>query len=38
MTFGVAEGKENVSYEEVIKEADEKLYVGKNNGRDQIVA
>ncbi len=38
MTFGVAEGKENISYEEVIKEADEKLYIGKNNGRDQIVA
>ncbi len=38
MTFGVAEGKENISYEEVIKEADEKLYIGKNNGRDRIVA
>ncbi len=38
MTFGIAEGTKGVPYEDVIKEADEKLYVGKKNGRDQIVA
>lgn len=37
MTFGVAEGMQGISYEQVIKEADEKLYVGKNSGRDKIV-
>lgn len=37
MTFGVAQGVQDVSYEQVIKEADEKLYVGKNSGRDKIV-
>lgn len=38
MTFGIAEGTKGLPYEDVIKEADEKLYVGKKNGRDQIVA
>lgn len=37
MTFGI-EAQEEKSYEETIKQADTKLYVGKNNGRDQIVA
>lgn len=37
MTFGMARGNLEVSYEKVITEADEKLYVGKNNGRDQVV-
>jgi len=38
MTFGVADGTEFIRYENVIKKADEKLYVGKNNGRNQVVA
>ncbi len=38
MTFGVADGTEYIRYENVIKKADEKLYVGKNNGRNQVVA
>lgn len=38
MTFGVADGAEFIRYENVIKKADEKLYVGKNNGRNQVVA
>lgn len=37
MTFGIADGTGNTSCEAVIKEADERLYIGKNNGRDQIV-
>lgn len=37
MTFGVADGAEFIRYENVIKKADEKLYVGKNNGRNQVV-
>lgn len=38
MTFGVAEGVADVHCEKVIQNADEKLYVGKNNGRNRIVA
>lgn len=38
MTFGVEEGNLKESYEHVIKRADEKLYVGKNNGRNQVVS
>lgn len=38
MTFGVAEGAENVHCEKVIQNADEKLYVGKNSGRNRVVA
>ena len=38
MTFGVADGAEDVHYEKVIKKADEMLYIGKNNGRNQVVA
>ncbi len=37
MTFGIKEMAGNVPYEEVIKEADDKLYTGKRNGRNQIV-
>ena len=37
MTFGMGQSDPGESYEKVIKRADEKLYVGKNGGRDQIV-
>lgn len=37
MTFGAETGHKNEAYEERIKRADNKLYIGKNNGRDQIV-
>lgn len=37
MTFGVEAGHKEEFYEERIKRADNKLYIGKNNGRDQIV-
>lgn len=37
MTFGVEERGDALPYEQLIKEADNKLYVGKNNGRNQIV-
>lgn len=39
MTFGIALGKENVinNYENIIKIADENLYVGKNSGRNCII-
>ena len=37
MTFGIAESEPAESYEKVVKRADEKLYIGKNGGRDQIV-
>lgn len=37
MTFGMGQSAPGESYEKVIKRADEKLYVGKNGGRDQIV-
>ena len=37
MTFGLAEYDFNSDIDTVIKEADEKLYMGKENGRDQIV-
>ena len=38
MTFGVAEGVQDMHCEKVIQNADEKLYVGKNSGRNRIVA
>lgn len=38
MTFGVAGGTQDMHCEKVIKDADEKLYVGKNNGRNRIVS
>lgn len=37
MTFGVEAGHKDEHYEERVKRADNKLYIGKNNGRDQIV-
>lgn len=37
MTFGLAEYDFNTDIDSIIKEADEKLYLGKKNGRDQIV-
>lgn len=37
MTFGIRERETGLPYEELIKEADNKLYIGKNNGRNQIV-
>lgn len=37
MTFGIEGDHTCSSYEERIKEADNKLYVGKNDGRNQIV-
>lgn len=37
MTFGIASGKTGGDVESVLREADSKLYEGKNNGRDQIV-
>lgn len=36
MTFGITQGTEE-KLDDIIKEADEKLYFGKNNGRNQIV-
>jgi len=37
MTFGVVQAMPGVSTEELIKEADNKLYIGKENGRNQVV-
>ncbi|MCH5249813.1 MAG: GGDEF domain-containing protein [Lachnospiraceae bacterium] len=37
MTFGLSEYDFNSSLDDNLKEADEKLYMGKENGRDQIV-
>lgn len=37
MTFGVQERTESLMYEQLIREADNKLYIGKNSGRDRIV-
>lgn len=37
MTFGLAEYDFKTDIDSIIKEADEKLYIGKKNGRDQIV-
>jgi len=38
MTFGVARGAYDMHCEKVIQNADEKLYVGKNSGRNKVVA
>jgi diguanylate cyclase (GGDEF)-like protein len=37
MTFGVVDGDVNETMEMAVKRADDKLYFGKNNGRNQIV-
>ena len=37
VTYGLAEYGFNGDAEAVVKEADDKLYIGKENGRDQIV-
>lgn len=37
MTFGIQEMKKGTDYEEALKIADDKLYKGKRNGRNQIV-
>lgn len=37
MTFGISECGFNITQEEMVKEADEKLYTGKKNGRNCIV-
>lgn len=37
MTYGLTEYDFTKSFEENVKEADEKLYLGKQNGRDMIV-
>lgn len=37
MTFGLAEYNFDADIDAVLKEADKKLYIGKANGRDQIV-
>ena len=38
MTFGVVSYRENEDFASAIKRADELLYHGKENGRNQIVA
>ena len=37
MTFGLSEFNYSKNDEQAIKEADEKLYIGKSNGRNQVV-
>ena len=37
MTFGIVQGSTDSKIEHIIKDADDKLYYGKNNGRNQIV-
>ncbi len=37
MTFGLVEYDKSISLDENVKIADERLYRGKQNGRDQIV-
>lgn len=38
MTFGMKEWEAGISYENLIKEADHKLYNGKKNGRNRIIS
>ena len=37
ITSGIAEGFPGGNYEAVIKSADDKLYIGKQKGRNQVV-
>lgn len=37
MTFGIVQGDPDSNIEHIIRAADDKLYYGKNNGRNQIV-
>lgn len=37
ITGGIAEGKVDSNYETVIKAADEKLYIGKQQGRNRVI-
>ena len=37
MTFGIVQGSCDANIEHIIKDADDKLYYGKDNGRNQIV-
>ena len=38
MTYGIVEGRNNEAIEMSVKEADDLLYLGKTNGRNQIVS
>lgn len=38
ITIGAAKGIDAISYEELIKIADEKLYIGKNSGKNRIIS
>ncbi len=38
MTFGIVKGTANTNVHEILREADNKLYYGKSNGRNQIVS
>ena len=37
MTFGISEYANSESFEEIIKQADEKMYMGKKKGRNQVI-
>ncbi|NBI64425.1 diguanylate cyclase [Clostridiales bacterium] len=37
MTFGVSQGRKDLEMKDLLAEADEKLYLGKRQGKDQIV-
>ena len=37
ITSGIAYGLEDSNYEKVIRSADEKLYLGKQRGRNRVV-
>ena len=37
MTFGIVEATEQEGIDQILTRADEKLYYGKSNGRNQIV-
>ena len=38
MTLGIATHRENHKVEETIKHADERLYYGKQNGKNRVVS